>query len=214
MSEGKNLFIPEIDVDYLYQIADVDGDGMIGTTDALEFFQFTRLERSVLSMIWSLSVPLKKPMDMDSFITALRYCYYAQQGIQLSKELLSPNNNDNNDNIKQYPSPTIDCPYVLSEERLNEMESEFMKLTESRSGKITKKQLFDIVITSEGIINVDGIMKLCDMDNDGELDIVEFILAMSCIKYTTLFNSLPQQIPSYFISTLVCFLLDFFDCSI
>ena len=198
----NTLFHPPLDIDYLYQLADKDNDGYIGTTDALEFFQYTHLKRSDLSSIWSLCVPSKQPMNKEQFILSLRCIYYVQQGEQLSMESFQQ---------KQSPfhAPSLDCPFLLSDSQLSQLEQSFKRITQHKSLTITKNQLIDEIQYLQNNhqkklenINVDMIMKLSDIDKDNQLNYYEFIIAVSCINYYHSFHSLPSSLPSIFLSSL------------
>lgn len=196
------IFQPSLDIDYLYQIADKDNDGYIGTTDALEFFQYTQLNRQFLSQIWTFCVPSKQPMNKESFILSLRCIYYVQKGIQLTKELLQ-------NQQQPFNAPLIDCPFLISSDQFSQLEISFKRITEMKSLTISKIQLIheiEYFQKNEQLkienIQIDTLMKLCDIDEDNELNYIEYILSISCIKYYHIFQQLPSSIPSIFISSI------------
>ena len=194
----NQLFSPSIDIDYLYLIADKDCDGYIGTTDALEFFHYTHLERQTLSTIWTLCVPYKQPMEKESFIKALRCCYYAQQHVELTTDLL-------NGKQSPYPSPSIDCPYILSSEKLHQLELSFNQLVienNGNNGKISMEQLDSIIRKMNINCNAQEIMERSDRDKDNQLTFIEYIFSMICIHYYQLFTSLPETIPLFVIERI------------
>lgn len=188
------IFQPEIDVEYLFSLADNDGDGIIGTSDALEFFQYTRIEREILSQIWKFSVPENQPMSYEHFIDSLRYISIIQRGGKL--EMLTKEQ-------KQQPfqAPILYCPYLITDERLTSIQTLFTKILLSNDSceKISKKMMTDIILKTNRLIDIDEIMKLSDKDEDNELDLCEFVLAMTCIHYHMTFNKLPQSFPSSFL---------------
>ncbi|BFU23668.1 EF hand domain containing protein [Entamoeba histolytica HM-3:IMSS] len=191
----NHLFTPSLDVDFLFKIADFDGDGKIGMDDAQQFFQYTHLPQNTLAIIWTLSVPPKKPMEIPQFVTALKYVSFAQKGIQVDKTLLT-------NSTPPYPSPNIQCPFLLNSSKINQTLQSFNQFVTPDNPKVSKNQLFEIVIQLNGVINIDELMKLSDIDRDSQLNIIEFFIAMACLNHYILFKKLPIKIPVYFISFL------------
>ncbi|EDR22231.1 hypothetical protein EDI_202240 [Entamoeba dispar SAW760] len=191
----NHLFTPPLDVDFLFKIADFDGDDKIGVDDAQQFFQYTHLPQNTLAIIWSLSVPPKKPMELSQFVTALRYVSFAQNGIQVDKTLLK-------NSVPPYPSPNIQCPFFLTSSKINQILQSFNQIVTPDNPKVSKNQLFEIVIQLNGVVNIEELMKLSDIDRDSQLSIIEFFIAMACLNHYVLFKKLPIKIPIYFINFL------------
>ena len=193
----NQLFQPSIDIDYLYQLADKDNDGVIGSTESQEFFQYTHLNRLQLSLLWSFCVPPKQPMDKESFILALRCIYYLQQGKELSIDTIELLQQDQ----QPYHSPSLDCPFLLSSDQFNQLEISFKQITEKKSYTISKNQFIKSIQSKEdrqlfqNEKNIETIMNLSDLDKDNELNYCEYVIALSCIHYYKLFNSFPSSIP-------------------
>ncbi|EDR23235.1 neurofilament medium polypeptide, putative [Entamoeba dispar SAW760] len=187
----NSKFSPEIPVDTLFHFADVDGDGMIGGSDALFFFQYTKLPMNILSKIWSLSVPPKKPMYLSEFAKALVLIYYAQQNQPISNELFTK--------LPPYNSPIIDIPFFLKEDQIKHADNLFTSLINTDHITVTKDVFAEKVLAQySGVLTIDDIMKITAKTNPNELDRNEFLLALALLKNQKAGFPVPKTIPSYF----------------
>ncbi|BFU23240.1 hypothetical protein EHI8A_098570 [Entamoeba histolytica HM-1:IMSS-B] len=187
----NSKFSPEIPVDTLFHFADVDGDGMIGGSDALFFFQYTKLPMNVLSKIWSLSVPPKKPMYLSEFAKALVLIYYAQQNQPISNELFTK--------PPPYNSPIIDIPFFLKEDQIKQADNLFTSLINTDHVTMTKDIFAEkVLVQYSGILTIDDIMKITAKTNPNELNRNEFLLALALLKNQKAGFAIPKKVPSYF----------------
>ncbi|KAL7722772.1 hypothetical protein QTN25_000377 [Entamoeba marina] len=199
----NSKFVPSIQVDVLFKFADVDGDGVIGAADAQFFFTYTNLKSNILAMIWSVSVPAKKPMTLPEFALALVLIYHAQQGTEITKDL-----------IKQPPpfnAPNILIPFFMDKDVVIQCKDLFNKLVDTPTNHLSAAT-FDKNILNQypGDLTTDKLLKICDYDNDGEFDCFEFISALALLKNQKAGYPLPKTIPIYF-KTHINEILD--DCA-
>ncbi|KAL7717372.1 EF-hand domain-containing protein [Entamoeba marina] len=197
----NHLFNPPTDVDLLFKMADCDGDGIIGRDDALQFFPYTYLPNNILSLIWSHSVPPKKPMNSLHFIIALRLIGCAQKGLKIDKKVLESS-------APPYSAPSIDCPFIIETNEFKSLEKVFDSLVDTSCDTIPKNVFAQYYIkTCSCVVGIQDVLQLCKINTDNDLNRIEFITAMTVLKSFTKFHSLPKRIPVHFTKMLVCIYL-------
>jgi hypothetical protein len=85
----------------LFTIADADGDGIVGSTDAANFFNRANVSAEILDSIWFSVNPTNQPLNLDQFIF---YC----ELLSLAQNNLVPNLQD----LMQYKLSGIVIPYA------------------------------------------------------------------------------------------------------
>lgn len=185
--------------DVYFSQADSTGSGAIGALDAANFLKQSKLKDTVLKDIWELADPTGKGyLDRNAFYITLKLITLAQssQEVKLENIILSspaPKLGDLSSNITSLISPD-DAWYIKASSRIN-----FDKVFDSLSpinNKISGARVKPFLINSGLPVDVLGkIWELSDLDQDGQLDRDEFLIALQLIGKAKEGNVIPDQLP-------------------
>ncbi|CAL9076879.1 unnamed protein product [Musa acuminata var. zebrina] len=79
-----------------FSVADKDGDGRITGNDALKFFAMSKLSRPELKQVWAIADSKRQGfLDLQEFINAMQLVALAQEGHEITPDLLNHADLDN-----------------------------------------------------------------------------------------------------------------------
>ena len=125
-----SLFAPPLDIDALFDVADADGDGVVGKADAQQFFRALRLPEATLGALLGQAFPPGRPMTQFHFIVALRLAALAQRGEEPQLQALTSQH-------PPYAAPAIACPFLLSSDREESLVDLYTQTADTPSKTVT-----------------------------------------------------------------------------
>ncbi|KAM9988401.1 hypothetical protein ACTFIZ_012151 [Dictyostelium cf. discoideum] len=183
----------------LFQIADLDKDGVIGLNDA-SFFRNSMLSNDILRDIWQLSDVNNGYLNIDDFFVALKLVSLAQMGAPVTLDSIKL--------IPVIPPPKLnDIPPLKNDWIIGNSEKQnyidlFNKYDEDGDGFILGSQAKTIFGTS-GLPTkmLSHIWNLSDVSKDQKLDCQEFIMATFLIRSVLKGYELPNKLPESLITS-------------
>lgn len=186
--------------DVYFSQADTTGSGAIGALDAGNFLKHSKLKPDILKTIWELADPIGKGyLDRQSFYIALKLIALSQSGQDVNLEKINsvapaPKLGDlSSSNITSLI--TSDDPwYIKASSRIS-----FDKIFDSLSpinDKITGARVKPFLMNSKLPVDILGkIWELSDLDQDGNLDREEFLIAMQLVTKSKEGTIIPDNLP-------------------
>jgi epidermal growth factor receptor substrate 15 len=185
--------------DVYFSQADSTGSGVIGALDVNNFLKQSKLSPQILKDIWDLADPTGKGyLDRQGFYVILKYAALAQSNQQAILENLNlpappPKLGELSSNITSLISPD-DPWYIKASSRIN-----YDKIFDSLSpinNKITGARVKPFLMNTGLPVDVLGkIWELSDLDQDGQLDRDEFLIALQLINKAKEGQTIPDQLP-------------------
>ncbi|CAG2162616.1 unnamed protein product [Oppiella nova] len=173
----------------LYKQVDPTASNYINAIDAANFLKKSGLSQATLGKIWDLSDPnCKGFLDKRSLFVALKLIALVQNGRQPSIGDLALN----------IPAPKMGDPidWSISQSDRQKYSDLFLTLN-PLDGKLTGNKMKPIMMDSKLPVNVlTTIWDLSDTDEDGSLDLHEFILALHLISKAKANVPMPSVLPS------------------
>lgn len=185
--------------DVYFSQADSTGSGVIGALDVNNFLKQSKLNPQTLKDIWDLADPTGKGyLDRQSFYIILKYVALAQSNQQAILENLTspappPKLGELSSNITSLISPD-DPWYINASSRIN-YDKTFDSLSPINN-KITGARVKPFLMNTGLPVDVLGkIWELSDLDQDGQLDRDEFLIALQLINKAKVGQIIPDQLP-------------------
>ena len=183
-----SFFTKDINVDFLFQIADYDKDGVININDATRFFSGANLTAQEMGTIWSITVTNigQGVLTRENFGKALTLISLTQQRLPLTAASLSAGGLE--------PPVFMDLDPATDRAAY---EAIFAKSMDPGARKVSGQTAFTL-FTNYGIDRqvLFKVWQLADMDVDGALSEKEFLVAMALIKHAHSGRVVPDMVPS------------------
>lgn len=182
-----SFFTRDVDVDFLFSIADYDRDGVININDATRFFTGAYLSVQEMGTIWMMTVTNLGLgiLTRDNFGKALMLISLTQKRLPLTAASLSPGALD--------PPMFMD----LDPTERTKYEAIFTQNMDKATQKVSGQTALGL-FTAYGVDRqvLFQIWQLSDMDLDGSLSGAEFLVAMALIKSVLSGRVVPSVVPS------------------
>ncbi|CAF0879616.1 unnamed protein product [Brachionus calyciflorus] len=189
----------QIIYDIYFSQADATGSGIIGAYDANNFLKLSKLPPDVLKDIWELSDPTGKGyLDRYAFYLCLKLVSLAQSNQQVKLEnltcsTLAPKLGELSSNITSLI--TSDDPWYIKASNRILNDKTFDSLSPINN-KLSGARVKPFLLKSGLSVDILGkIWELSDLDQDGQLDRDEFLIAMQLVQKAKDGFTIPDQLP-------------------
>ncbi|XP_003741798.1 epidermal growth factor receptor substrate 15-like 1 [Galendromus occidentalis] len=183
----------------LYKQIDPAGVNQIGAIDAAAFLKRSALPDTVLRDIWELADPERKGfLDRYGFFVALKLIALAQSGVSPSTAALYQTETPA-PRLQNTP-PAID--WSIKAENRKKYEEMFQTLG-PQNGLLPGNKVKPVMLNSKLPVEVLGqIWDMSDQDQDGSLDMEEFVVAMHLVSKALIENApIPKALPPQLVKT-------------
>uniref|UniRef100_A0A6B2L1M4 Epidermal growth factor receptor substrate 15-like 1 n=1 Tax=Arcella intermedia TaxID=1963864 RepID=A0A6B2L1M4_9EUKA len=204
MDQGRKDFnwtiSPSLYADYVqkFNSLDTDRDGFIPGNEAASFLSLSELPSKTLARVWELSdINKDGKLDLQEHCVAMYLVSAVKAGLQLPSPLPQSLLSSIWACKTQTSSTPQGSPYALTQPEISQWSQVFEASDIERLGIIHAHKAKEILVKS-GLSNTELalIYGLSDLDGDGNLNRMEFIIAMKLIKIRSSGMQLPNELPA------------------